>query len=60
VADGEVRLLVALAEALVSFGPGVFDISGNVFLLEGLGGLSTFGDSLSGARLFSCEAKWIS
>jgi hypothetical protein len=60
VADGEVGLLMAPAEALVSFGLGGFDISGKVFLVEGLGGLSTFGDSLSSTRFFACEAEWIS
>jgi hypothetical protein len=59
-ADGEVRLLVVLVEALASSGPRGFNIFGKVFPAGGLGGLSTFGDSLSGAGFFACEADWIS
>jgi hypothetical protein len=59
-ADGEVGLLAAPAKALVSSGPGGFDICGKVFPVEGLRGLRTFGDLLSGARFFACEAEWIS
>jgi hypothetical protein len=58
--DGEVRLLVALAEVLVSSGPRGFDMSRKVFPVEGLGGLSAFGDSLSVGWFFAYEAEWIS
>jgi hypothetical protein len=60
VTDGEVGLLVAPAKTLVYSGPRGFSISGKVFPAEGLGGLSTFGNSLSGGRFFACEAEWIS
>jgi hypothetical protein len=46
--------------SLVSSGLGGFNISGKFFLVEELEGLSTFGDSLSGAGLLACEADWIS
>jgi hypothetical protein len=59
-ADGEVRLLAASVEALAFSRPMRFDISGKLFPTEGLGGLSTFGDSLSGARFFTGETEWIS
>jgi hypothetical protein len=59
-ADGEVGLLAASAEVLLSSGPEGFNISRRVFPVEGLGGLSTFGDSLSGTRFFTCAAEWIS
>jgi hypothetical protein len=44
-ADGEIGLPATPAEALVSSGPGRFDISRKVFPAEGLRGSSTFGDS---------------
>jgi hypothetical protein len=60
VADGEVGLFTAQAEALVSSGPRGFDISGKVLPAEGLRGKSTFGDSLSGEMFFAGEAEEIS
>jgi hypothetical protein len=59
-AQGEVRLLAALAKALLFLGLRGFEVSGKVFLAEGLGDLSTFGDSLLGARFFACESEWMS
>jgi hypothetical protein len=58
--DGEVGLLTAPVETLVSSGLGAFDITEKVFPAEGLRGLSTFGDSLSGEMFFAGEAKGIS
>jgi hypothetical protein len=45
---------------LMSSEPRRFIVSGMVFPVEGLGGLSTFGDSLSGEIFFVGEAKGIS
>jgi hypothetical protein len=59
-ADGEVGLLEAPVEALVSSRSGGFNIVRNVFPAEGLRDLSTFLDSLSGAMSFAGEAKGIS
>jgi hypothetical protein len=59
VADGEVRLLAASVGILMSFEPGGFGISRRVFP-AGLGGLSTFGNSLSGEMFFAGEAEGIS
>jgi hypothetical protein len=47
-------------KTLMFSGPRGFDISGKVFPAKGLGGLSTFGDLLSGGRFFAGEAKGIS
>jgi hypothetical protein len=60
VANGEVGLLAAPVGTLTFSEPDGFDISGRVFLAEGLEGLSTFGDSLSGEIFFAGEAKGIS
>jgi hypothetical protein len=45
---------------LMSFESVGFNISRRVFLAQGLGGLSTFGDMLSGGMFFAREAKGIS
>jgi hypothetical protein len=58
--DGEVRTPFAPAGSSVSSGPGGFDISRLDFLAEGLGCLSTIGDSLLIRVFFACEAEWIS
>jgi hypothetical protein len=58
--DGEVGIPAAPVEALVCSGHGCFDVFVKVFPIDGLGGLSTIGDSLSGARFFVGEAKRIS
>jgi hypothetical protein len=60
VADGEVGLLVAPVEALVSSRTEGFNIVGKVLSVEGLRVLPTFGDTLSSARFLTCEAIWIS
>jgi hypothetical protein len=58
--DGEVEFLEVPVEVLMSFGPEGFDITGKPFLAGGLGGLSTFGDSLLGALFFVGEVEGIS
>jgi hypothetical protein len=60
VIDGEVKFLEALVEALMSSRPGGFDMARELFLVEGLGGFSTFGDSLPGALFFVGEAEGMS
>jgi hypothetical protein len=44
----------------MSFEAGGFGVSGKVFPAEGLGGLSTFGDSLLGTMFYAREAEGIS
>jgi hypothetical protein len=51
---------VASVGILMSFEPGGFGISRRFFPAEGLRGLSTFGNSLSGEMFFAGEAKGIS
>jgi hypothetical protein len=51
---------VALVGTLMSFEAGGFSVSGKVFPAEGLRGLSTFGDALSGAMFYAGEAEGIS
>jgi hypothetical protein len=47
-AVGEVGMLAAPVGTWVSSGPEGFGVFRIIFLAEGLGGLSTLGDSLSG------------
>jgi hypothetical protein len=60
VVDGEVGLLTTPVRTLMSSEPVGFGVSRKVFLAEGLGGLSTFGDSLSGEMSFVGEVEGIS
>jgi hypothetical protein len=60
VACGEVRLLAVPFGTLMSSKLEGFGISGRVFLAEGLRGLSTSGDSLSGEMFLAREAEGIS
>jgi hypothetical protein len=58
--DGEVGSHAAPIGTSVSYEPRGFSISGRVFPVEGLGGLSTLGDSLFSEMLFVGEAEGIS
>jgi hypothetical protein len=58
--SGEVGLLAALVGRWMSSGSAGFDISRKVFSAEGLRGLSTFGDLLSGEMFFAGVAEGIS
>jgi hypothetical protein len=51
---------VAPVGTLMPSEPGGFSISGRVFPIEVLGGLSTFGDLLSGEMFLAGEAEGIS
>jgi hypothetical protein len=57
---GKAILLAALVGILMYSEPKRFGVLGMVFLAEGLGGLSTFGDSLSGEIFFAVEVEGIS
>jgi hypothetical protein len=57
---GKLGSFVALVRTLMSSEPGGFSVFGKVFPAEGHGGLSTFGDSLSGEMFFAGEAEGIS
>jgi hypothetical protein len=57
---GKLDYFVAPIGILLSSEPGGFGVSRRVFPAEELGGLSTFGDSLSGEMFFAGEAKGIS
>jgi hypothetical protein len=59
-AVGEGGAPSAPAEPLAFPGLGGFDFSCTDFLVEGLRGLSTFGDSPPASMFFACEAKGIS
>jgi hypothetical protein len=59
-AVGEGGAPSALAEPLVFLGLGGFYFSGMDFLVEGLRGFSTFGDSPLARTFFACRGKGIS
>jgi hypothetical protein len=59
VVGGEAGLLAALGGTLMSSEPGRFGVSGMFFPEEGLGGLSTFGDSLLVGISFAGEDEGI-
>jgi hypothetical protein len=58
--DEKVESPLAPVGISVTSGPGGFNIFWEDCPVEGLGGLSTFGDSLSGGGSFVCEAEGIS
>jgi hypothetical protein len=55
-----VRILATTVGTLMSSEPRGFGISGRVLAVEGLGGLSTFGGSLSGEIFFVGKVEGIS